>query len=54
MEGYFPMNINFMLNISPDPTGKMDDNLAAEFAKIGEGVRYPALLTELPDGWLRR
>ena len=48
------MNINFMLNISPNPTGKMDDNLAAEFAKIGESVAYPAPLVELPDGWLRR
>ena len=48
------MNINFMLNISPDPTGKMDDNLTAEFAKIGEGVTYPEALTDLPDGWLHR
>ncbi len=54
MAGYFPMNINFMLNISPAPDGRMDDNLAAEFAKIGQGVTYPAPLTDLPTGWLRR
>ena len=54
MEGYFPMNINFMLNISPAPNGKMDENLIEEFIKIGQGVSYPAPLTNLPDGWLKR
>ena len=54
MDGYFPMNINFMLNISPAPNGKMDDNLKEEFIRIGEDVSYPTPLINLPDGWLKR
>ncbi len=53
-EGYFPMNINFMLNISPDETGKVDDNLIERFEEIGKVVTIPAPLTDLPDGWLRK
>lgn len=54
MERYFPMNINFMLNISPDKDGGVDDNLAAEFAEIGKKLVLPEPLTELPSGWLIR
>lgn len=54
MEEYFPMNVNFIMNLSPNTTGKVDDNLAAEFAKIGEQVSLPAPLDEVPDEWLRR
>ena len=54
MNGYFPMNINFMLNLSPAPNGLVDENLAAEFAKIGEKVSLPAPLEEIPEGWLVR
>lgn len=54
MNGYFPMNINFMLNLSPAPCGLVDENLADEFAKIGKQVSLPAPLEELPKGWLFR
>ena len=53
-EGYFPSNINFMLNISPDETGKVDENLIAAFEAIGKGMTFPAPLVTLPDGWLTR
>lgn len=53
-EQYFPMNINFMLNLSPDPSGRVDENLAKEFAKIGQLLTLPKQLDELPKGWLRR
>ncbi len=54
MQDYFPKNINFMLNISPNPKGKIDTNLAQEFKKIGEKVVIPQPLTELPKRWLKR
>lgn len=54
MEQYFPMNVNFMLNLSPNPQGMVDENLAAEFAKIGPLVSLPEPLSELPDQWLTR
>lgn len=54
MGQYFPMNINFMLNLSPDPTGRLDENLVREFARIGEMVSLPEPLKELPRGWLVR
>lgn len=54
MNQYFPMNVNFIMNLSPNTAGRVDDNLAAEFARIGERVAFPAPLTELPEGWLRR
>ena len=54
MEKYFPMNINFMLNLSPDPDGKVDENQAEVFRKTGQLAVFPKPLTELPDGWLRR
>lgn len=51
---YFPSNINFMLNISPDEDGCVDPNLIDAFAAIGEKLTLPAPLTTLPDGWLKR
>ncbi len=51
---YFPMNINFMLNLSPDPSGRLDENLVREFAAIGEAVSLPKPLEKLPEGWLVR
>lgn len=54
MNGYFPMNVNFMLNLSPNTQGLVDDNLAAEFAKIGEKVLLPQPLEGCPEGWLTR
>ncbi len=54
MNGYFPMNVNFMLNISPNIKGKMDDNLREAFEKIGKAVSLPGSIEELPEGWMRR
>ena len=53
-DGYFPSNINFMLNISPDETGKVDEGLIKEFEEIGKLLTLPAPLTSLPDGWMTR
>lgn len=54
MKTYFPMNVNFMLNLSPNPQGRIDGNLEAEFARIGKGVSMPKPLESLPEGWLIR
>lgn len=54
MNGYFPMNINFMLNISPNIKGKTDANLIRAFEEIGRKVRLPAPLGKLPDDWKTR
>ena len=53
-EGYFPQNINFMLNISPDETGKVDPSLIQAFEDIGKTLTLPAPLPTLPKGWLTR
>ena len=53
-KAYFASNINFMLNISPDENGAVDANLVETFAAIGEKIAFPAPLTTLPDGWLKR
>ena len=54
MARYFPMNVNFMLNLSPNPRGKLDENLMREFARIGAMVRFPAELKEIPPRWMVR
>lgn len=54
MQEYFPKNINFMLNISPNPAGKVDANLAEAFKAVGESLVLPPPLTQLPEGWLER
>lgn len=51
---YFASNINFMLNISPDENGGVDENLKKTFEEIGRGMIFPQPLTELPSGWLKR
>ena len=52
MEQCFASHANFMLNLSPDPDGRIPAPLAARFAEIGARVSFPAPLTELPAGWL--
>lgn len=47
-------NVNFILNISPNSDGTVDDILAAEFAKIGEQLILPEPIEEIPKGWLER
>lgn len=54
MYSYFPMNVNFILNLSPNTTGTIDENLAAEFKRIGEKVVLPGPVEEIPEGWLKR
>lgn len=39
---YFARNVNFLINLSPNTQGKIDDNLAAEFAEIGKRITFPA------------
>lgn len=51
---YFKHNINFMLNISPDENGCVDQNLIDTFEEIGKKIQFPAPLTQLPQGWLTR
>ncbi len=53
-ENYFPMNCSFMLNLSPNPHGRIDQNQADAFAEIGKTIVLPPPLTTLPEGWLRR
>lgn len=54
MEEYFPMNVSFMLNLSPNTKGKLDENLKTVFAEIGKKVNFPAPLEEIPEKWLKR
>lgn len=48
------VNVNLMLNISPNREGKMDDNLIEAFKKFGELQEVPAPLETIPSGWLKR
>lgn len=50
----FPMNVNFILNLSPNSEGRIDENLANEFAKLGEELILPDPIKEIPNGWLKR
>lgn len=54
LEEYMPMNCAFMLNLSPDHHGRVEQNLAAAFEETGRSIHLPAPLRELPEGWLRR
>lgn len=54
MEEYFPMNCNLMLNLSPDPHGRVDQNLAEAFEEIGRTTTLPGPLAEIPAGWMTR
>ena len=51
MNEYFPINVNFMLNLSPNTNGRIDENLKNEFEKIGKNVAFPAKLTDIPSSW---
>ncbi len=54
MNRCFPINCTFILNLSPNADGGLEENLVEEFAKIGELVNLPAPIDEIPDGWLIR
>jgi alpha-L-fucosidase len=47
-------NVTFILNLSPSPSGRADDNLMQRFAEIGRLYRRPADLKHIPDGWIKR
>ncbi|MGM0125519.1 alpha-L-fucosidase [Enterococcus sp. AZ194] len=47
-------NISFLMNISPNKYGTVDDNLAQRFHEFGELYKECAPLEELPEGWLYR
>ncbi len=54
MKQYFPINCCFMLNLSPNPHGRIDRNLSEAFSEIGQNIYFPEPLEELPDSWMRR
>lgn len=54
VERYFPKNINFMINISPNTSGKMDENLFEAFAAIGKKISLPSELKTPPVEWKKR
>lgn len=54
MEQCFAKNAAFLLNLSPNPHGRIDANLADEFARFGKIAQFPAPLEAIPEGWMRR
>ena len=48
------MNVNFLLNLSPNPQGVVDENLIHEFAEIGKEFSRPEPLVEIQEGWMKR
>jgi alpha-L-fucosidase len=48
------VNVNFMLNLSPNIHGQVDDNLADTLADFGNKIKIPAPLDQIPDGWMTR
>lgn len=54
MKECFASNVNFILNLTPNKDGRIDDNLVEEFRKLGGLIDLPKPLEEIPDGWLRR
>lgn len=47
-------NVAFLMNLSPNRTGRLDGNLVRRFAEVGEKYRKPADLGTVPSRWLRR
>ncbi len=54
MNSCFTMNVNFIMNLSPDEDGVIGDNLAQRFAEIGKEVKLPAPLETIPSSWQER
>ena len=54
MQQYFPMNVNFMLNLSPNEKGKLDKIWRRICQSWFIFSLYPEPLTELPEDWLTR
>ncbi|MCR5263543.1 MAG: alpha-L-fucosidase, partial [Clostridiales bacterium] len=53
-EECFPRNINFMLNLSPNINGRLDENQVKAFGEIGQKLRLPGAVGTLPPGWRMR
>lgn len=54
MKECFPMNVNLIMNLSPNTKGLIDENLAAEYRKMGKKTVLPQPLEKIPAGWLLR
>lgn len=54
MKECFRSNVNFILNISPNKEGYVDENLAAEYEKLGKIIELPEPLDKIPGDWMRR
>ena len=54
MNRCFAVNTAFMLNISPDKDGGVDENQVTAFAEIGKKLVLPEPLRDIPAGWLTR
>ncbi len=50
----FERNVCFMLNISPDTNGRVDDNQKRVFEELGKTLVLPKPTEKLPSGWLKR
>lgn len=48
------MNCTFLLNLSPDRRGRVEENPAAAFGEIRRSTQLPGPLRERPEGWMRR
>lgn len=42
------------MNLSPSAAGRIDDNLAAEYARLGKLFKHPGPVEALPANWLKR
>lgn len=51
---YAQMNVNLILNLSPNTHGLVDENLAARFAEIGSTAKMPGAVETIPAGWATR
>ncbi len=51
---YLKMNVNLIMNFSPDPRGLVDENLALEYARFGQLFKHPGPVKQIPKGWAKR
>lgn len=54
MNDCFNKNVNFILNLTPNKDGTIDDILADEYVKIGQKLVLPSPVKTIPAGWLCR
>lgn len=51
LESYNSHNSVYVLNISPGPTGRLDDNVVTRLAEVATAWEKPADLTRAEDNW---